>query len=60
MANKVVKPEVPCHIIAEFYWKNLRSGNFSAQTNVASKLRKLESCDCAQSKADDESFIFFF
>ena len=27
--------------------ENLRSGNFSAQTNIASKLRKLGSCDCA-------------
>ena len=45
---------------SRFLLENLRSGDFSAQTNIASKLRKLESCDCAQSKADDESFIFFF
>ena len=32
----------------------------SAQTNVASKLRMLESCGCAHSKAEDESFIFVF
>ena len=43
-----------------FLLENLRSGDFSVQTNIASKLRKLESCDCAQSKVDDESFIFFF
>ena len=32
----------------------------SAQTNMTSELRKLESCNCAHSKADDESSIFFF
>ena len=32
----------------------------SAQTNIACKLRNLERCGCAHSKADGKSFIFFF
>ena len=32
----------------------------SDQTNIASKLRKLERCGCARSKADEKSSIFFF
>ena len=39
---------------------HLRFSDFSAQTNAASKLRKLESCGCARLKADGQSFIFFF
>ena len=32
----------------------------SAQTNIASKLRKLQSCGCACSKADEKDSIFLF
>ena len=32
----------------------------SAQTNMASELRKLESCGCARLKADEKISIFVF
>ena len=32
----------------------------SAQTNTASKLKRLERCGYAHSKADETSYIFFF
>ena len=38
----------------------LRFNDFSAETDITSNLRKLESCGCARSKADDESSISFF